>query len=174
MNTRVRGVRLVYDGTTQTLFYHSFQGDVFRIDQPVDGQPTDVPIASAADHGIGYLQGMAFANGVMVLAGNVKQDGQQGYGLVTKGILQANGTWRWERVMQTDPYPLSATLYDHAFSAVCVTPNKRFGARNERIANGPRRNRRYGWSLPQYPRSRFDGHHRQATSQSTRHHPVAE
>ncbi|UHG89669.1 PQQ-dependent sugar dehydrogenase [Spirosoma oryzicola] len=124
MNTQVRGVRLAYDATTQTMFYNAFTGDIFRIEQPTGGQAYDVPIGSWLDHGINYLQGMAFANGVMILAGNFKQSGQQGYGLVVKGIRQSNGSWRWERIMQTDPYPSSATLYDHAFSAVCVTPNK--------------------------------------------------
>ncbi|CCH53498.1 conserved repeat domain protein [Fibrisoma limi BUZ 3] len=122
MATQVRGVRVAYDAQTRKLYYHSFPGDVYRIEQPANGQPYEVPIASAADHGINYLQGMAFANGVVVLVGNFKETGQRGYGLVVKGISQPNGTWRWERIMQTAPYPSSATLYDHAFNAVCVTP----------------------------------------------------
>lgn len=123
MNTQVKGIRLAYDARTRKLFYNSFAGDVYRIDRTIDGKPYEVPIASAADHGINYLQGMAFAEGVIVLAGNFKQSGQQGYGLVVKGIPQPNGTWRWQKIMQTDPYPSSTTLYDHAFSAVCITPN---------------------------------------------------
>lgn len=124
MNTQVRGVRLAYDETTQTLFYNAYTGDLFRIEQPVGGQPYDVLIGSAIDHGINYMQGMAFANGVMVLAGNFKQSGQRGYGLVVKGTRQPNGSWHWERLMQTEPYPSSVTQYDHAFSAVCISPNK--------------------------------------------------
>ena len=124
MNTQVKGVRLAYDATTQKLFYHSFPGDVYRIEQPAESQPYEVSIASAADHGINYLQGMAFANGVIILAGNFKQAGRRGYGLVVKGTLQSNGTWQWVRLMQTESYPSSTTLYDHAFSAVCVTSNQ--------------------------------------------------
>lgn len=123
MNTQVRGVRVAYDGVTQKLFYNAFTGDIFRIEQPVGGQAYDVQIASWLDHGINYLQGMAFANGTMILVGNYKQSGQQGYGLVVKGTQQPNGSWQWSRLMQTVPYPSSATLYDHAFSGVCVTPN---------------------------------------------------
>ncbi|WP_158600266.1 DUF11 domain-containing protein [Fibrisoma montanum] len=122
MSTQVRGVRVAYDAQTRKLYYHSFPGDVYRIEQPANGQPYEVPIASAADHGINYLQGMVFANGVLVLVGNFKETGQRGYGLVVKGIPQADGTWRWERIVQTVPYPSSATLYDHAFNGVCVTP----------------------------------------------------
>jgi uncharacterized repeat protein (TIGR01451 family) len=124
LNTQASGVRVAYDETTQTLFYNAFSGDIFRVEQPAGGQAYDVPIGSWVDHGINYLQGMAFANGVMVLAGNFKQSGQLGYGLVVKGIRQPNGSWHWERLMQTEPYPSSVTQYDHAFSAVCISPNK--------------------------------------------------
>ena len=122
LNTQQTGVRVVWNKQTQQLYYHSFGGTVFRIEQPAGGAPYDVSIASATDHGINYLQGMAFSGNTMILTGNYKQSGQRGYGLVVKGTQLGNGAWQFTRVMQTAPYPSSATLYDHAFNAVVVSP----------------------------------------------------
>lgn len=134
LNTQQAGVRVVWHKQAQQLYYHSFSGAVFRIEQPAGGAPFEVNIAGPADHGINYLQGMAFAGSTIVLAGNFKLSGQQGYGLLVKGTPQGNGTWLWTRVMQTAPYPSSATLYDHAFSAVVVSP----GGDSVYVASGSR------------------------------------
>lgn len=134
IDTNEPGVRVVVDKSTQTLYYNSFVGNVYRIEQPEGGAPYQVHIASASDHGINYLQGMAFSGSTLVLVGNYKQAQQQGYGLVVKGTQQANGNWQWTRVMQTASYPSSATLYDHAFSSVVVSP----GGDSVYVASGSR------------------------------------
>jgi len=106
------------------LYYITFSGDLYRIDEVIGQSAVDVLIASEPDHGINYLQGLAISDSMMFLCGNHKEPGVPGYGIVTRGILQQNGTWIWSNLMTTVPYASTATLFDHAFSAVCVNPTK--------------------------------------------------
>ena len=106
------------------LYYIDFSGGIYRIDEIVGQSPTDTLIATAADHGINYLQGLAIGDSSMYLCGNYKMNGQSGYGLVSRGQLQPDGTWIFSNLMTTVPYESSAVLFDHAFSGICLTPAK--------------------------------------------------
>ncbi len=106
------------------LYYITFDGGVYRIDEVTGQTPTDTLIASVPDHGINYLQGLAISDSLMFLSGNFKLSGTSGRGIVCRGTLQPNGVWIWETLMTTEPYPSTATLFDHAFSGICVTPGK--------------------------------------------------
>ncbi|WP_345245679.1 T9SS type A sorting domain-containing protein [Nibrella saemangeumensis] len=117
-------MRIAYDQVTKALYFNSFTGDVYKINQLTEQPVSWAPVASLANHGINYLQGLAFADSTMILVGNHKENGQRGYGLVVAGILQRDGNRIWKTLLRTEPYPSSATLYDHAFSGVCVSPNR--------------------------------------------------
>ncbi len=124
MEARSMAVRIAMCNGDGHLYYITFSGDVYRIDES-SGQPTvDVLIATEADHGINYLQGLAMSDSMMFLCGNHKEQGVPGYGIVTRGELQSDGTWVWSNLMTTEPYASSAHLFDHAFSGICVNPTK--------------------------------------------------
>ncbi len=77
------------------LYYITFFGDVYRIDEVSGQQAVDTLIAAEPDHGINFLQGLAICDSMMFLCGNHKEPGVAGYGIVTRGMLQQNGTWLW-------------------------------------------------------------------------------
>ncbi len=124
MEVEPYAVRIAMCPADDHLYYITFFGDIYRIEEPIGQLPYDSLIATEADHGINFLQGLAFTDSLMVLSGNYKQSGVAGYGLVSRGQMQSGGNWSWSNLMTTLPYASSATLYDHAVSAVCITPGK--------------------------------------------------
>ena len=124
MEVQPMAVRIAKCNGNGHLYYITFSGDVFRIDELPGQPPVDVLIASEADHGINYLQGLAICDSMMFLCGNHKEQGVPGHGIVTRGELQPNGTWIWNNLMTTENYESTASLFDHAFSGICVNPTK--------------------------------------------------
>ncbi|AQG80302.1 PQQ-dependent sugar dehydrogenase [Spirosoma montaniterrae] len=118
-----QGVRLAQDPLSGTLFYADVDGYVAQIQLNSNGQPVEVPVASAAQHGIEFLQGMTFADSVLVLVG-IRRLPYEGVGRIVKGKLRPDGSRQWTVLLETAPYPYSGTAFDHAFSGVCVSPNR--------------------------------------------------
>lgn len=116
-------VRIAYDSTRRVFYTISFDGGLFQIISE-NGTVRHEAIADASQHEINHLQGLAVRQGVVYLVGNrVVQSGVVGYGLVKRGQRQPNGSWTWTTVMRTDNHASSKTLYDHAFSGVCFSPD---------------------------------------------------
>lgn len=113
-------VKLEYDSLTNSLYYHTFEGDVYQIIQ--DFPIHDSLIATTADHDINYMQGFVIKDSMMLVCGNHKTPGMAGYGVIACGVLQPDGTRLWHNVITTETYPSTATLYDHAFSAIIFNP----------------------------------------------------
>jgi hypothetical protein len=124
MEVQPMAVRIAKCDGDGHLYYISFNGDVYRIDQEPGLPATDALIATEADHGINYLQGLAISDSTIYLSGNYKEAGVPGHGIVARGQLQVNGTWLWSNLMTTEPYASSAHLFDHAFSGLCLNPAK--------------------------------------------------
>ena len=118
-------VRIVYDSATNTLYTCNVDGWVFKI--PVlNGIPQEeIPFLPPNEHQINYLQGMAFENNTFFLVGN-HNDGPNanGYGVVEKCEILKDGSRKWTTMLTTEIYPSSGTLFDHAFSGVCLSVNK--------------------------------------------------
>ena len=123
MTVKYNAVRVAFDAKTNALYYITFNGDLYKIiDKP--GVPLyDTLMAGFANHGINYLQGIAIGDSTIYLVGNHKIPQSQGFGVVAKGKLSANGGRTWTELARTVAYPSSATLYDHAFAGTCLTPN---------------------------------------------------
>ncbi len=117
------GVRLAQDPLSGLLFYADPDGYIAQIQTNVNGLPTEVPVASVAQHGIEFLQGMAFADSVLVLVG-IRRLPYEGVGRIVKGTLRPDGSRQWTVLLETAPYPYSGTAFDHAFSGLCVSPNR--------------------------------------------------
>ncbi|MEO8151237.1 MAG: T9SS type A sorting domain-containing protein [Bacteroidia bacterium] len=116
-------VRMAKNPINNALYYATFGGGIYKIIN-TGGIYSDTLMASAANHYITYLQGIAFRDSNIYLVGNHKWGGSQGgYGLVVRGKFQANGSWIWDTLMHTANYPSASTLYDHAFSSICVSAN---------------------------------------------------
>lgn len=119
-------VRIAYDSTRNVFYTIGVDGGFFQL-VTENGSVRHDFIADARQHGIDYLQGLAVRQGVVYLVGNhTTRKDTSGYGLVKRGQRQLNGSWTWTTVMRTAEHASSKTLYDHAFSGVCFSPDGQF------------------------------------------------
>jgi hypothetical protein len=118
-------VRLAYDATRQAFFSINRGGDVYLLTPEGTGFRQE-RVSTASDHQLDYLQGIIVRDGVVYLCGNhVTQENVSGYGAVRKGVRTAGGAWTWTTVLKTAEHASSRTLYDHAFSGICFSPDGR-------------------------------------------------
>lgn len=118
-------VRIVYDTANHCLYTCNIEGHVFRIliKDGVAGEET--MIISTEEHQINYLQGMVFYDNTFILVGNNNDaNSSNGYGMVEKCVINADGSHTWTTILATEAYPSSGTLYDHAFAGLCLSPRK--------------------------------------------------
>lgn len=135
-------VRIAYDSTRRVFYTISVDGGFYQLVGEA-GSLRHERLADASQHEIDYLQGLAVREGVVFLVGNhVTQPGVSGYGVVKRGQRQPNGSWTWTTVMKTAEHASSKTLYDHAFSGVCFSPDGRelFIASGSRTDHGEVKN----------------------------------
>lgn len=113
--------RIVYDPSDKSFYTIAWNGDLFHLTAGGGGYRLE-RLASAADHGINYLQGLALQDGSVYLVGNVViTQGVSGYGKAVKA--QLGGTLSWTEIFKTAEHASSKTLFDHAFSAICFSPD---------------------------------------------------
>lgn len=115
-------VRVVFDDIRQTFYVNTFNGDIYRI-RVVNGVPQYrellVPTGS---HLINRMQGLLYHDSAIYMVGNEADDvNKQGRGWVIKIALNPDGTTGVHTyLMGTEYYASSTTLFDHAFSAICL------------------------------------------------------
>ena len=119
MNVSSLCSRLAMDPATNMLYYITSIGNVHKIDL---GSNNDELLYTAADHGITYLQGLAFKDNSMILVGNSYVDSTGAIGKIIRGQLNGAGGRDWSVIAQTEVYPTSHTYYDHGYSGVAVNP----------------------------------------------------
>lgn len=118
-------VRIVHDAATNTFYTCNVDGWIFKIPVVNGIVQEEIPFLPPEEHQINYLQGLAFDNNTFFLVGN-HNDGPNanGYGVVEKCELMPDGRRKWTTMLTTEIYPSSGTLFDHAFSGVCLSANK--------------------------------------------------
>ena len=122
-----QSVRIERDPISGDLHYLTFQGDVYQILSPADGQPRDSLIATAEDHGVTRLQGIVFADSTLFLVGNVAvNEGKGTRGRMMAGKLEPNGTRSWSVVFMTDEIGSTRTTFDHGFNGITLSPDRRY------------------------------------------------
>ncbi len=115
--------RIAYDASDKSFYTIAWNGDLFHITTNAQGDHSIKRLASAQDHSINYLQGLALHEGSVYLAGNVVvTPGVSGYGKAVKAQL-AGGKLVWTEIFKTAEHASSKTLFDHAFSAICFSPD---------------------------------------------------
>ncbi len=120
MNVKRYAVRITKNPVDGALYYITYNGNVYKILK--NGITySDSLVASAANHYINYLQGIVFRDSAMYLVGNRKVANSAGYGLVVRGKFKPDNSWFWDTIMRTSNYQSTATLYDHAFSSICIS-----------------------------------------------------
>jgi hypothetical protein len=115
--------RIAYDASDKSFYTIAWNGDLFHLTMSAPGNYAVNRLASAEDHGINYLQGLALHDGGVYLAGNVViAQGVSGYGKAVKARL-TGGKLVWTDIFKTAEHASSKTLFDHAFSAICFSPD---------------------------------------------------
>ncbi|NIJ53581.1 T9SS type A sorting domain-containing protein [Dyadobacter arcticus] len=115
--------RIIYDASDKSFYTIAWNGELFHLIPEASGSYTLQRLASADDHQINYLQGLALHEGTIYLVGNVViQQGVSGYGKAVKAKI-TSGKMIWTEVFKTAEHASSKTLFDHAFSAICFSPD---------------------------------------------------
>jgi mono/diheme cytochrome c family protein len=124
MSVGPQSVRLFQNPISHTLYYTTFDGDVFRINNQDSAQPTAVKILSVADHGITRLQGAAFRNNTLFLCGNVDAENKKGTsGRMVRYDLDSAAPRNRLVVFNTVEYGANKTIFDHGWNALEISPD---------------------------------------------------
>ena len=125
MNVNNNGARIAKDPISGNFFYTTALGNIYEI-KNINAGPSQTLLYTAADHGIDFLQGMAFMDSTLFLIGNKLIDSTENIGLIKKYVLQPGGLRSLINVAVTDTYPQSYTWYDHGFSGIAISPDKNY------------------------------------------------
>ena len=114
-------VRIVYDSLNHIFYSNTFGGDVYRV-KVVNGVPQYKELfISTSEHAINRMQGLLFHDNALYMVGNEAFDNiKKGKGRVVKCAIGPSGSKTFSSVLETDLYASSTTLFDHAFSAICL------------------------------------------------------
>ena len=116
-------VRMGYDSSSDVLMYVTALGEVYALDSPFIGQAAQL-VYTPSDHGLassvlGFATG---ADGSLYLVGN-RSDGANTIAEVMKGLPDGTDGHNWSLLAATEPYPRSATPFDHLFNGMIVSPD---------------------------------------------------
>ncbi len=124
-NVKAKAARVAKDPVSGNIFYITSIGNVYEIKNP-ESTPSEKLLYTTSDHGIAYLQGMAFIDSALFLIGNTMVDSTGNIGMIKKAILRTSGLRTWVNVATTDIYQQSYTWYDHGFSGLTPSPDHQF------------------------------------------------
>lgn len=103
------------------LYYLDIRNGVYRID--LQGNKTRV-ITSTGVVTYGTASGMTFApDGSLFILFNQNVGQNLTQAVIRKGVQGTSGGYAWETFARTEPYPLSATYYDHLYNGMVVSPD---------------------------------------------------
>lgn len=121
-----RAMRVFYDEVTNTIWYATFVGDVYRIKR--DGKPLLAEkIVKGEDHGINRMQGAILHGNTLFLAGNIRVNDNKGTtGWLMRVELKEDGNHQVSKVFSTVEYGTTNTPFDHGWSAVRVSPDGKY------------------------------------------------
>jgi hypothetical protein len=115
--------RIVFDASDKSFYTIAWNGELFHLTPDAAGNYAIQRLATSQDHQINYLQGLVLHEGTIYLVGNVViQQGVSGYGKAVKAKI-TSGTMVWTEIFKTAEHASSKTLFDHAFSAICFSPD---------------------------------------------------
>src|SRR6267142_4830377 len=128
-NTGQPSIRIAKDPRNNQLYYSKYNGDIYQVNlQPGNGS-TSNRVYTSANHGIsGSAQGMAIGpDGTIYIVGNINTNSDNStFARIMKGVPGAGGTRTWSLLAVTEPYPRSATAFDHVMNGMIVSPDGQY------------------------------------------------
>ncbi|MEP7258735.1 MAG: c-type cytochrome [Flavitalea sp.] len=126
MTVASQSVRILQHPLNGTLWYTTFDGDVYKIKSGSAGNSAE-KILSTADHGIPRLQGAVFLDDTLYLVGNVNsKDNTATSGRMVCVDLSEKGNKKIKVIFTTVQYGANKTVYDHGWNAMEVSPDKKY------------------------------------------------
>ena len=114
-------IRVIKDPVSGNLFYSTTDGRIYEVHQPTGTAAYDSLVFTSADHHVTYAQGFTVYDSTFYISGNDSSNTPLTFGIISRGVLQPNGSRVWSTVMQTDFYQ-TADYFDHLFSGIAVSP----------------------------------------------------
>jgi hypothetical protein len=126
LNVAPRAIRIFHDQPTNSLWYATFEGSVYRI--ALDRSPTLAElVVSVEDHGINRLQGATIRDSTLFLTGNIRVNDNKGTtGWMMRVKLKPDGSKEVSRVFSTVEYGTTNTPFDHGWSATRISPDGKY------------------------------------------------
>ena len=124
----VDAVRISHDPLSGKLLLAGLGGNIFSVDPDPSDQRVSVRY-NAGSHGTPTpLMGMDIASdGTIYLVGN-DAGTHPGFnvGVIRRGVPDGAGGHTWSTVAMTEPYPRSATPFDHNMNGIVLSPDEAF------------------------------------------------
>jgi glucose/arabinose dehydrogenase len=117
LNVQGGATRLVFNRIDSSYYYSTMDGNIYKVIMPSSGVAYDTLIYTISDHGIQYVQGMAFYDSCLYVSGNNDSNTPLTTGIIQRGKMLAGYLREWENVAQTVPYQ-TAGAFDHLFSGL--------------------------------------------------------
>jgi hypothetical protein len=116
-------IRLAQSPADGAIYVLHIGKGLLRLDGATGALTLVATITELAEEGA-QPTGMAFGpDGALYMVAN-KVDGTHTHALITRGTPEGRA-FTWTRLATTEPYPLSATPFDHLFNGVVVSPDGR-------------------------------------------------
>ncbi len=116
-----KSLRIEFNKADSTLYLLAQSGDIYSVNLK---RGFTVRKQTSSDHGLGDVQGLEISDdGTFYIVGNIKNGGAATNTAYIKRGTITDGSWSWETVAYTDPYPLSNTAFDHIANAVVISPD---------------------------------------------------
>jgi glucose/arabinose dehydrogenase len=118
-------VRLAYDARAGQLIYMNPSGDLYHI-KPTDKTATTGNRLHTSYEAMGQrcnATGLAIGPDSAIYATCNSKWAGTNTARVRKGVLNSNGKRTWQTLMQTDPYPIGDTQFDHDFNGLAISPD---------------------------------------------------
>ena len=128
VNAPFEALKLSLNAADGSLYILSQNGAIYRLTQRANRPPTTTEIQNSSDHGLSNVQGMDISSdGKVYIVGNIldNQGNDPSYtniGVIKRATID-DGTWTWETVATTDPWPISNTDFDHVMNEIVITPD---------------------------------------------------
>ena len=127
MEVDSQAVRILHHPSTGDLWYATFNGNVFQLEDLKSAHPKAKKILSTFQHGIERLQGAVFLKNSLFLCGNVStNDNKSTKGRMVRFDFLPSQPPKMTVVFNTVDYGANKTIFDHGWNALAISPDEKF------------------------------------------------
>ena len=115
-------IKLARNPVDGKLYYFHPQNGVYNVDLQSGDSTRVVACTDVVTNGVGA--GMTFApDGSLLLLFNQNVLPKSTQAVIRRGVPSGSGTYTWETLAQTEPYPLAGNNFDHLYNGIVVSPD---------------------------------------------------